>query len=60
MTSFHSLTTIHLPLSKVLFKNGIRYGAVQTSKLPSERLQKAISDLELGNDFDPSCEEGDD
>jgi len=44
----------------VLFKSGVRYGTVQTSKLPSDRLQKAISDLEAGKDFDPSCEYGDD
>jgi len=46
--------------SFVLFRNGIRYGVVSTSKLPSDRLEKAISGLESGKDFDPSLEEGDD
>lgn len=43
--------------SFVLFRNGIRYGAVSTSKLPSDRLDKAIRDLEAGKDFDTSLEE---
>ena len=43
----------------VLFRDGIRYGAVSTSKLPSDRLSKAIRDLENGEDFDTSLEEGD-
>lgn len=43
----------------VLFRDGIRYGAVSTSKLPSDRLDKAIRGLEAGEDFDPSLEEGD-
>lgn len=43
----------------VLFRDGIRYGAVSTSKLPSDRLDKAIRDLEAGEDFDTSLEEGD-
>lgn len=46
--------------SFVLFRNGVRYGAVSASRLPSERLDKAIRDLEAGEDFDPSLEEGDD
>ena len=54
-----SLGLVSVP-SFVLFKDGVRYGAVQTSKLPSDRLQKAIDDLESGRDFDPACEEGDD
>jgi thiol-disulfide isomerase/thioredoxin len=54
-----SLGLISVP-SFVLFRNGVRYGAVQTSKLPSDRLQKAINDLESGRDFDPACEVGDD
>ena len=43
----------------VLFRNGVRYGAVSTSKLPSERLNKAIRDLESGEEFDTSLEEED-
>lgn len=43
----------------VLFRDGIRYGSVSTSKLPSDRLDKAIRDLEAGVDFDTSLEEGD-
>lgn len=43
--------------SFVLFKDGVRYGAVSTSKLPSDRLDKAIADLEAGREFDPSLEE---
>jgi hypothetical protein len=43
----------------VLFRDGIRYGAVSTSKLPSDRLDKAIRDLKAGEDFDTSLEEGD-
>lgn len=54
-----SLGLISVP-SFVLFRDGVRYGAVQTSKLPSNRLQKAINDLESGRDFDPACETGDD
>jgi hypothetical protein len=46
--------------SFVLFRNGIRYGAVSTSKLPSDRLDKAIRDLEAGRDFDTSLEEEED
>lgn len=46
--------------SFVLFRNGIRYGAVFTSKLPSDRLDKAIRDLEAGEDFDTSLEEEED
>mmetsp|Transcript_23368 Transcript_23368/g.44263 ORF Transcript_23368/g.44263 Transcript_23368/m.44263 type:complete len:199 (+) Transcript_23368:1-597(+) len=46
--------------SFVLFRNGIRYGAVSTSKLPSEKLTKAIVDLEAGKDFDLSLQEDDD
>ena len=45
--------------SFVLFRNGIRYGAVSTSKLPSDRLDKAIEDLEAGKDFDTSLEDED-
>ena len=33
---------------------------VSTSKVPSDRLDKAISDLEAGEDFDTSLEEEDD
>jgi len=54
-----SLGLVSVP-SFVLFKNGVRYGAVKASKLPSDRLEKAISDLESGRDFDPACEEEDD
>ena len=43
--------------SFVLFRNGVRYGAVSTSKLPSDRLDKAMDDLEAGKDFDTSLEE---
>lgn len=43
--------------SFVLFRNGVRYGAVSSSKLPSDRLDKAIRDLEAGEDFDVSLEE---
>lgn len=43
--------------SFVLFRKGVRYGAVSTSKLPSDRLDKAIRDLEAGKDFDTSLEE---
>ena len=43
--------------SFVLFRNGVRYGAVSTSKLPSDRLNKAIRDLEAGKDFDTSLED---
>ena len=43
----------------VLFRDGIRYGSVSTSRLPSDRLDKAIKDLEAGEDFDTSLEEGD-
>ncbi|KAL9184199.1 hypothetical protein ACHAXT_002285 [Thalassiosira profunda] len=46
--------------SFVLFRNGVRYGAVSTSKLPSDRLDKAIGDLEAGKEFDPSLAEDDD
>lgn len=46
--------------SFVLFRNGIRYGAVSTSKLPSDKLTKAIVDLEAGKDFDLSLQEDDD
>ncbi|KAL3802561.1 hypothetical protein ACHAW5_010954 [Stephanodiscus triporus] len=46
-----------LPFVACLFHNGIRYGAVFTSKLPSDRLDKAIRDLEAGEDFDTSLEE---
>jgi thiol-disulfide isomerase/thioredoxin len=46
--------------SFVLFRNGVRYGSVAASKLPSDRLDKAISLLEAGEDFDPSLEEEDD
>jgi len=45
--------------SFVLFRNGVRYGAVSVSKLPSDRLDKAIRDLEAGKDFDASLEEED-
>ncbi|KAL3787165.1 hypothetical protein ACHAW5_004735 [Stephanodiscus triporus] len=43
--------------SFVLFRNGIRYDAVFMSKLPSDRLDKAIRDLEAGEDFDTSLVE---
>jgi hypothetical protein len=46
--------------SFVLFRNGVRYGAIFTSKLPSDQLDKAISDLEAGRDFDTSLEEEED
>ncbi len=46
--------------SFVLFRDGLRYGAVSTSKLPSDRLDQAIRDLEAGKDFDPSLEEEED
>lgn len=45
--------------SFVLFRDGVRYGAVSTSKLPSVRLNKAIRDLEAGEEFDTSLEEED-
>jgi len=45
--------------SFVLFRNGVRYGAVSTSKLPSDRLNRAIMLLEAGEDFDISLEEED-
>jgi thiol-disulfide isomerase/thioredoxin len=41
----------------VLFRNGVRYGAVSASKLPSKRLDQALSDLVEGKDFDPRLEE---
>ena len=44
----------------VLFRNGIRYGAVSASKLPSDRLDQAIMDLEAGKDFDESLAEDED
>ena len=43
--------------SFVLFRNGLRYGAVFTSKLPNDRLDQAIRDMEAGKDFDISLEE---
>jgi len=43
--------------SFVLFRNGVRYGAVSASKLPSERLDQALNDLAEGKDFDTSLEE---
>ncbi|KAL7536472.1 hypothetical protein ACHAXR_007182 [Thalassiosira sp. AJA248-18] len=43
--------------SFVLYRNGVRYGAVSVSKLPSDRLDKAISDLVAGEEFDTSLEE---
>lgn len=43
--------------SFVLFRNGLRYGAVFTSKLPNDRLDQAIRDMEAGKDFDKSLEE---
>jgi len=43
--------------SFVLFRNGLRYGAVFTSKLPNDRLDQAIRDMEAGKDFDTSLEE---
>ena len=43
--------------SFVLFRNGVRYGAVSASKLPSQRLDQALSDLMEGKEFDPSLEE---
>ena len=43
--------------SFVLFRNGVRYGAVSTSKLPSDRLDQALQDLVEGRDFDPLLEE---
>jgi hypothetical protein len=43
--------------SFVLFRNGLRYGAVFTSKLPNDRLDQAIRDMEAGKDFDMSLEE---
>ena len=43
--------------SFVLFRNGVRYGAVSTSRLPSDRLDRAIQGLVEGDDFDPSLEE---
>lgn len=43
--------------SFVLFRDGVRYGAVSTSKLPSDRLDKAIRDLEAGQEFDTSLED---
>ncbi|KAK1747094.1 hypothetical protein QTG54_002438 [Skeletonema marinoi] len=43
--------------SFVLFRNGVRYGAVSASKLPSERLDQALNDLTEGKDFDTSLEE---
>mmetsp|Transcript_1842 Transcript_1842/g.3258 ORF Transcript_1842/g.3258 Transcript_1842/m.3258 type:complete len:574 (+) Transcript_1842:371-2092(+) len=43
--------------SFVLFRDGVRYGAVSVSKLPSDRLDKAIRDLEAGEEFDTSLEE---
>ncbi|KAL7495432.1 hypothetical protein ACHAWT_004678 [Skeletonema menzelii] len=43
--------------SFVLFRNGVRYGAVSASKLPSKRLDQALSDLMEGKDFDSSLEE---
>ena len=46
--------------SFVLYRNGVRYGAVQASKLPSDKLDKAIRDLDAGEDFDTSLEEDDD
>jgi len=44
----------------VLFRNGVRYGAVSASKLPSDRLDQAIMDLEAGKDFDESLAEDED
>mmetsp|Transcript_23009 Transcript_23009/g.49798 ORF Transcript_23009/g.49798 Transcript_23009/m.49798 type:complete len:572 (+) Transcript_23009:141-1856(+) len=44
----------------VLFRNGVRFGAVSASKLPSDRLDKAIYDLKAGEEFDTSLEEEDD
>lgn len=44
--------------SFVLFRNGVRYGAVSASKLPSKRLDQALSDLVEGKDFDSRLEEG--
>jgi len=43
--------------SFVLFRDGKRYGSVSTSRLPSAKLSKAISDLTSGADFDLSLEE---
>jgi len=53
------LGVISVP-SFVLFRKGIRYGAVATAKLPSDRLGKAIRDLEAGEDFDTALEDEED
>lgn len=45
--------------SFVLFRNGVRYGAVSVSRLPSDKLDKAIELLEAGEEFDTSLEEDD-
>ena len=44
--------------SFVLFRNGVRYGAISASRLPSKRLDQALNDLKEGKDFDMSLEEG--
>lgn len=45
--------------SFVFFRNGVRYGAVSSSKLPSSRFDRALQDLEAGEDFDTALEEED-
>jgi len=37
--------------------SSLRYGAVSTSRLPSDGLDRAIQGLVEGDDFDPSLEE---
>lgn len=53
-----SLGIVAVP-SFVLFRNGVRYGAVSASKLPSDRLDKALRDMEAGEEFDASLAEED-
>jgi len=43
--------------SFVLFRKGVRYGAVSATKLPSEKLDRAIQLCVTGADFDPSLED---
>ena len=46
--------------SIVLFKRGVRYGAVGVTKLPSEKLDRALQLFNSGEDFDPALEDDDD
>ena len=53
------LGVVSIPLF-VLFRNGVWYGAISTSKLPWDRLNMVIRALGACENFDTSLEEEED